>query len=91
MFRVVGILSLFAALVIAAEAQQRPLITDDVDIVPAGSIELSAGIDFLQNAKFPLSGLTGDLTRVGDIRIRQGFASNVELQTEDGGRVKTQS
>ena len=82
MFRVVGILALFAALVIAAEAQQRPLITDDVDIVPAGSIELSAGIDFLQNAKFPLSGLRGDLTRVGDIRIRQGFASNVELQIE---------
>jgi hypothetical protein len=38
--------------------------------------------EFLQNAKFPLSGLKGELTRVGDIRIRTGFASNVELQIE---------
>lgn len=65
-----------------AFGQQRPLITDDVDITPQGSIEIGAGIDFLQNVKFPLSGLKGDLTRVGDIRIRQGFASNVELQIE---------
>jgi hypothetical protein len=65
-----------------AAAQQRPLITDDVDIVPQGAIEIGAGIEFLQNAKFPLSGLKGDLTRVGDIRIRTGFASNVELQIE---------
>ena len=66
----------------AAYAQQRPLITDDIDVVPAGSLEISAGVDFLQNAKFPLSGLRGDLTRIGDIRIRQGFASNVEIQIE---------
>ncbi|MGQ0543079.1 MAG: hypothetical protein ACT4O9_14745 [Blastocatellia bacterium] len=62
--------------------QQRPLITDDIDITPAGTIEIGAGVDFLQNVKFPLSGLKGDLTRVGDIRIRQGFASNVEIQIE---------
>ncbi|CAN5444774.1 hypothetical protein BH10ACI1_BH10ACI1_31880 [soil metagenome] len=62
--------------------QQRPLITDDVDITPTGSVEISAGADFYQNAKFPLSGLTGDLTRVGDIRVKIGFASNVEIQIE---------
>lgn len=67
---------------IFAGAQQRPLITDDIDITPEGAIEIGAGVDFLQNAKFPLSGLRGDLTRVGDIRIRTGFAPNVELQIE---------
>ena len=66
----------------AGAAQQRPLLTDDVDITPQGSIELGVGVDFLQNAKFPLSGLKGDLTRVGDIRLRTGFAPNVELQVE---------
>lgn len=66
----------------AASGQQRPLITDDVDITPQGSLEISAGADFLQNVKFPLSGLKGDLTRIGDIRIRTGFSSNVELQIE---------
>lgn len=81
MFRRAGLcLILFVASV--ATAQQRPLITDDVDIVPQGAIEIGAGVEFLQNAKFPLSGLKGDLTRVGDIRIRTGFASNVELQIE---------
>ncbi len=63
-------------------AQQRPLLTEDVDTTPQGSIEISAGVDFLQNAKFPLSGLRGDLTRVGDVRVRVGFASNVEFEVE---------
>lgn len=67
---------------VAALAQQRPLLTEDVDITQTGAIEISAGVDFLQNVKMPLSGLKGDLTRVGDIRIRQGFASNVEIQVE---------
>ncbi|MBK9164309.1 MAG: hypothetical protein IPM21_10420 [Acidobacteria bacterium] len=66
----------------AANAQQRPLITDDIDITPAGALEIGVGVDFIQNAKFPLSGLKGDLTRVGDIRIRQGLAPNVEIQIE---------
>jgi len=67
---------------IFAVAQQRPLLTEDVDTTPEGAIEVAAGVDFLQNAKFPLSGLRGDLTRVGDIRVRIGFASNIEFQVE---------
>lgn len=66
----------------AAFAQQRPLLTDDVDTTPPGAIEISAGADFFQNEKFPLSGIKGDLTRVGDIRIKSGFAPNVEIQVE---------
>ncbi|MEP7214431.1 MAG: hypothetical protein ABI791_15245 [Acidobacteriota bacterium] len=73
---------LFIVCAAVAAAQQRPLITDDVDITPAGAIEIGAGIDFLQNVKLPLSGLRGDLTRVGDFRIRTGFAPNVEIQIE---------
>src|SRR5688572_28107818 len=63
-------------------AQQRPLLTDDIDITPAGSIEIGAGVDFFQDAEFTLSGINGDLTRVGDIRIRTGLSGNVELQIE---------
>jgi hypothetical protein len=65
-----------------ALAQQRPLLTEDVDTIPEGAVEVAAGVDFLQNAKFPLSGLKGDLTRVGDIRVKVGFSSNVEFQVE---------
>ncbi|MEZ5426078.1 MAG: hypothetical protein R2747_07435 [Pyrinomonadaceae bacterium] len=63
-------------------AQQRPLLTEDVDITPPGSFNIAAGVEFTQNEKFPLSGLKGDLTRVGDIRVRIGLSSNVELQVE---------
>jgi len=45
-------------------------------------VNISAGVDFLQKAKFPLSGLNGDETRLADIRIKTGFASNVELSIE---------
>jgi hypothetical protein len=73
---------IMAATTVAALAQQRPLLTEDVDITNTGAIEVAAGVDFLQNVKLPLSGLRGDMTRVGDIRIRQGFAPNVEIQIE---------
>ena len=65
-----------------ASAQQRPLITEDVDIIPPGTMRIEAGIDFLQGANFPVSGLTGDLTRVGVIGVNIGFAPNVEFQIE---------
>lgn len=73
---------LMSAAALASFAQQRPLLTDDVDIIPTGAFEISAGVDFFQNAKFPLSGIKGDLTRVGDIRVKTGFAPNVEFQVE---------
>ena len=67
---------------VSAAAQQRPLLTEDVDIIPPGTLRIEAGIDFVQNAKFPLSGLTGDLTRVGVIGINVGLSPNVEFQID---------
>jgi hypothetical protein len=82
MLRLLASLCLVTVAALFVSAQQRPLITDDVDITPQGASDVGAGVEFLQNAKFPLSGLKGDLTRVGDIRVRTGFASNVELSIE---------
>jgi hypothetical protein len=65
-----------------ARAQQRPLLTEDVDIIPQGTMRIEAGIDFYQNAKFPASGLTGDLTRVGVIGLNFGLSPNVEFQID---------
>src|SRR5216110_2971186 len=65
-----------------AQAQQRPLITEDVDIIPPGSLRISEGVDFVQKARFPISGLTGDLTRAGVISVSIGLAPNVEVQIE---------
>ena len=82
MARMAVLLSCLAAMSVVAQAQQRPLITEDVDIIPPGTVRIEAGLDFLQGAKFPASGLTGDLTRVGVIGVTIGFAPNVEFQIE---------
>lgn len=76
------LLALVLLCAVTASAQQRPLLTEDVDIIPPGSLRIEVGIDFVQNAKFPLSGVTGDLTRVGVIGINVGLAPNVEFQID---------
>ena len=81
-FRAVVALIFLLSLSLSARAQQRPLMTEDVDIIPPGTVRIEAGIDFLQGARFPASGLTGDLTRVGVLGINIGFAPNVEFQIE---------
>jgi len=66
----------------AAQAQQRPLLTEDVDIIPPGTVRIEAGLDFMQGAKYTVSGLKGDLTRVGVIGVSFGMGPNVEFQIE---------
>jgi hypothetical protein len=66
----------------AVQAQQRPLITEDVDIIPPGTIRIEAGIDFMQRAKYPVSGINGDLTRVGVIGVSFGMGPNVQFEIE---------
>ncbi len=61
------------------QAQQRPLITEDIDIVKPGSARIEFGFDFQQNRDFTLSGLNGDLTRLGVITLRTGMSPNVEI------------
>lgn len=78
-FLSVALLLCFACV---AQAQQRPLITEDVDIIPPGTIRIEAGIDFMQGAKYTVSGIRGDLTRVGVIGINFGMGPNVEFQIE---------
>jgi hypothetical protein len=56
------------------------LLTEDVDVLEPGSLRIEVGIDFMQDAKFPVSGLTGDLTRVGVIGVNIGLSPNVEFQ-----------
>jgi hypothetical protein len=70
------------AFAVAASAQQRPLLTEDVDIIKPGVIRIETGFEFLQNQKFPLSGLRGDVTKIADTRLSFGLAPNVEFQIE---------
>lgn len=73
---------LLAASAANAAAQQRPLLTEDVDVIKPGVIRIEAGFDFLQDQKFPLSGLRGDLVKLADMRLSFGMSPNVEFQIE---------
>ncbi len=61
-------------------AQQRPLITEDVEVVKPGSVRIEFGFDFTQQKKYPVSGLQGDLSRLGVASMTFGLAPNVEVE-----------
>lgn len=77
-------LVLFAAGLLIAQsqlfAQQRPLRTDDAELVKPGGVRLDFGFEFLQGQQFPLSGLEGDLTRVGVTSVHVGVGEYAEFQ-----------
>ncbi len=66
----------------ALTAQQQPLITQPAEAVPPGTLQVSFGVEFLQNAEFPQSGLGGDLTRAGILNLHWGISNAVELQVQ---------
>ncbi|HEU0007406.1 MAG TPA: hypothetical protein VFS12_15590 [Terriglobia bacterium] len=61
-------------------AQQRPLQTQEPAILHPGNLSLQVGFDFLQDAKYPVSGLRGDLTSLGVISVYAGLGELVEFQ-----------
>jgi hypothetical protein len=89
MSKLTAAISLFVLLALAvpaAFAQQRPLVTEDVEIVKPGAVRFEFGFDFLQDRNFPVSGLNGDLTRLGVVSLTFGLAPNVEV--ESGGVIR---
>lgn len=72
----IAVLSLCPAL----SAQVRPLETEPVETVRKGYIRAEAGVEFQQGAVFRLSGLEGDLTRLGVAKLRFGLGEIVEVQ-----------
>jgi Putative MetA-pathway of phenol degradation len=65
-----------------AFAQQRPLVTEDPETIGAGRVLLEGGIEHLRDAKYPVSGLTGNLTRVPLLGISIGVSSIAEIQID---------
>ncbi|MBX3278448.1 MAG: hypothetical protein KF868_10645 [Acidobacteria bacterium] len=81
MHRLLLIVCVFVAAAGAVCAQQRPLVTEDVEIVKPGSVRLEFGFEFQQDRDLTLSGLNGDLSRIGTVMLRMGLAPNVEIQS----------
>jgi hypothetical protein len=80
------VLVLSVVLVCPAAAQQRPLPTDDAIGLGAGNVLVETSTDFARNIQFRLSGLSGDLWRVGLIRLQFGLSSIAEFDLSGGLR-----
>ena len=76
------IAGLLLLLCVPAFAQNRPLQTPDAETVPTGTLRAEAGFDFLQDVNFPASGLSGDLTSLGNVEMRMGVGRIVEVDLE---------
>jgi hypothetical protein len=63
-----------------AIGQQRPLRTDDAEILQTGSVRAEFGVEFLQRQRYSLSGLEGDLIRLGVASIHVGVGEYAEFQ-----------
>jgi hypothetical protein len=86
MRRIVSCCVLMGLLVFTAraDAQQRPLVTEDPETVGSGLVLLEAGFDHGQDIFYPVSGLTGNLLRVPTLGVSFGVSSIAEIQVDGG-------
>lgn len=67
-----------------AAAQQRPLVTEDPEVIGAGLVLLEGGIDVSRDILYPASGLQGNLLRLPTLGVSLGISSIAELQIDGG-------
>jgi hypothetical protein len=72
------------AAAVPAAAQQRPLVTEDPEVVGAGSVLIEGGFDYGRDILYPASGLKGNLLRVPLLGVSLGISSIAELQVDGG-------
>ena len=65
-----------------ADAQQRPLVTEDPQTVGAGQVLIETGVDWMQGVTFPISGLRGDLVSGPTIGLSVGVGPIAEIQID---------
>jgi hypothetical protein len=68
----------------AAEAQQRPLVTEDPETVGTGRVLVETGLTYARDRTFSGSGLTGNLLEVPQIGLSIGVGPIAEIQLDGG-------
>jgi hypothetical protein len=76
-----GVMFLYAA---GAEAQQRPLVTEDPETIGSGLVLMEGGFDQQHDVSYPASGLEGNLLRLPTLGVSFGVSSIAELQIDGG-------
>lgn len=72
----------FFLLPLSVFAQQRPLPLESAVLIESGHALAEFGVSHFRQQPYPLSGLTGNLTKVGTVRFCISLSEYVELQTE---------
>jgi len=67
-----------------AAAQQRPLLTEDPEVVGSGLVLVEGGFDYGHDVLFPLTGLKGNLLRAPILGVSVGLGPIVEVQLDGG-------
>ena len=67
-----------------AQAQQRPLVTEDPETIGAGRVLIEAGVAFDRDVTYPVSGLTGNRTSIPTFGVSIGLSSIAEIQIDGG-------
>lgn len=75
-----GLLAIFLICPAAVRGQQRPLKTDDAEILETGRARAEFGFEYLLDQRYSLSGLSGNLTRIGVAGIHVGAGEFAEFQ-----------
>jgi hypothetical protein len=66
----------------SAVAQQRPLLTEDPETIGAGRVLLEGGVEYDDDAVYPVSGLRGNLWRLPLVGVSVGVSSIAEVQID---------
>lgn len=75
---------LTVAIARSTAAQQRPLTTEDPEVIGAGRLLVEAGIDAAHKQHYPVSGLEGNLWRIPVLGVSTGISSIAEVQIDGG-------
>ena len=82
MFRFLGLTALALGLAVSASAQTRPLLTEEADTAPAGTVTLEVGMDASRNQPNFLTGRERDRYDGPLLRAVFSPAANVEMDVE---------
>jgi hypothetical protein len=67
-----------------ADAQQRPLVTEDPETIGSGVVLAEAGIEYGHGTEIPVYGLEGNIWQMPSLGVSFGLGSVAELQFDSG-------
>jgi hypothetical protein len=76
------LLVLFILLSFPVTAQQHPVAVESAALLAPGDAKIDLGLSYFRSQSFPLSGLSGNLLKFGNIRFAVSLSDYVELQTD---------